>query len=309
MRKTFKSKKNKKRGKELFFLFVLIFSFAISLSFFSSFFQKESVLEFLIDSTLYTKNNSILKKSTSIFDFLLDYTIGQKEFQDEIYDGSTSPQEYTPDPTPTENKTDPIIYLYNTHQGEEYLKNTLEEHDVTPTVMLASYKLRELLNKKGLNTIVETNPISEVLKINSWNYASSYKASRYLIEDAKKENPTLKFFFDIHRDAIPYESSVISYNGKDYAKILFVIGTDHENFESNLSLATKINTLLKSKVPEITRGISKKGGSGVNGIYNQDNSPTTLLFELGGQYNKISEVNNTLLLLADVLEEVVKSYE
>ena len=51
----------------------------------------------------------------------------------------------------------------------------------------------------------------------------------------------------------------------------------------------------------------KKGGSGVNGIYNQDFSPNTLLIELGGQYNSINEVNNTVLVLAEVLKEVITS--
>ena len=51
----------------------------------------------------------------------------------------------------------------------------------------------------------------------------------------------------------------------------------------------------------------KRGGAGVNGIYNQDFSPNTLLIEIGGQYNSISEVNNTVEVLAEVLNEVINS--
>ena len=123
--------------------------------------------------------------------------------------------------------------------------------------------------------------------------------------DALEKNGTLEYFFDIHRDSIPYESSVITYEGTTYAKILFVIGTDHENYEQNLLLAEKLNTILNQKVPNITRGIIKKGGSGVNGIYNQDFSPNTLLFEIGGSYNKISEVTNTIHILAVSLKEMI----
>jgi len=309
MAKKFKSLKRKKRRKSVYVLMIGIISFAVCLSYFSSLLQKEEVLDFLIESTIYQKSNNYhVKKETSIFDFLLDYTIGQKDFleeEDSFYDGTKSLQEYIPDPNPEENKSNPSIYLYSTHQGEEYKGDTLSIHDITPTVMLASYKLREELNKKGLNTIVEVNPISEVLKINNWNYASSYKASRLMMESAKEKNPTLKYYFDIHRDAISYENSITTYNGKTYAKVLFVIGIDYDGYEKNLILAKKLDAKLKEKVPLLSRGVIKKGGKGVNGIYNQDFSSNTLLFEIGGQYNKIGEVNNTLLVLSEALKEII----
>ena len=210
-------------------------------------------------------------------------------------------------PAPEENKENPLIYLYNTHQGEEYNGGILSEHDIVPTVMMATYSLREQLNKYSLNTIVETNQISEILKINNWNYASSYKASRLLMTSAYEKNPSLQYFIDVHRDAIPYESSIITHENKVYAKVLFVVGEDYDKYLANLSLAEKLSNALNQKVPKISRGIMKKGGSGVNGIYNQDFSPNTLLIELGGQYNSINEVNNTVLVLAEVLKEVITS--
>ncbi len=302
MTRRFKSKKRKQRQKTVTFLIIAIFAFALSLSFFSSLFQKKEVLDFFLNTSLFPNQKKM--ENNTFIDFLLDYTIGRQErISDEIYDGSKSIQEYTPDPAPEENKSFPIIYLYNTHQGEEYYQEKTFDYQVTPTVMLAAYKLREELNKKGLNTIVETNPISEVLKINNWNYASSYKASRLLMEDAKEKNPTLKYYIDLHRDAISYENSILTVENKTYAKILFVIGTDHDHYEENLKFATMLDEKLNAKVKGISRGIIKKGGKGVNGIYNQDFSSETLLFEIGGEYNKMNEVSNTLCILAEVLKE------
>lgn len=304
MRKRFVAKKKTKRRLSTFLVITVVaISFSFFLSFFSSFFTKKEFLDLLLNLNLFASDRK-LEQDTSILDFLLDYTIGSQEIED-VYIGTDSPQEYTPDPTPEENKDNPIIYLYNTHQGEEYNGDALSVHDITPTVMLAAYRLREELNKKGLNTIVETNPIAEVLRTNNWNYASSYKASKLLMEDAFSKNNTLQYFFDVHRDAIPYESSVINYNSKAYAKVLFVIGMDHDNYEENLALAEKISDGLNKKVPKLTRGIIKKGGKGVNGIYNQDFSSKTLLFEVGGQYNKVSEVTNTISVLAEVLKEII----
>ena len=305
MRKRFISKKKTQfRLRFSALLFFGILSFAVCLSFFSSFFSKSSVVNFLLKSNLFTDDQKV---ETDIFDFLLDYTIGRQEYQDEEYIGSESKQEYTPDPAPEENKENPLIYLYNTHQGEEYNGGVLSEHDLVPTVMLASYRLREKLNSYGLNTIVETNQISEILRANNWNYNSSYKASKILMEDAYEKNPTLEYFIDLHRDAIPYESSIVEYNGKTYTKVLFVVGSDNEIYKTNQELATKISDALNNKVPKISKGIMKRGGAGVNGIYNQDFSPNTLLIEIGGQYNSISEVNNTVEVLAAVLNEVINS--
>ena len=305
MRKRFISqKKTKFRLKFFLIISLIVISFATCLSFFSSFLTQNKIIDFLLKSNLLTDSSEV---ETDVFDFLLDYTIGKQEYQDEIYNGEESKAEYTPDPNPSENASSPVIYLYNTHQGEEYNGDVLSEHDLVPTVMLAAYRLRETLNNEGINTMVETNKISEVLKINNWNYASSYQASKLLLNDALNKFSTLKYFIDIHRDAIPYESSILKYNGKTYAKILFVIGVDHEGYLENLNLAEKLSQVLNQKVPNISRGIMKKGGNGVNGIYNQDFSANTILIELGGQYNKISEVNNTINVLSLALKEVINS--
>ena len=303
MAKKFKSKRIKHRIKIIFYISVFTVSFTTSLSFFSHFFQKEEVLNFLLKTTILTQKKNY-KTSSNILDFLLEYTIGEQDIED-IYDGSLSMQEYISDPAPEENKHNPIIYLYNTHQGEEYTKEKLAEYNVIPTVMLASYRLREKLNQLGLNTIVETNQMSDILRINGWNYSASYKASRILLENAQEQFPTLKYYFDVHRDAISYEASKVTYQNKDYARVLFVIGIEHDTWQENYQLAEKICNKLDSKIPGITRGITKKGGKGVNGIYNQDFSSKTLLFEIGGQYNKIEEVNNTIIVLAQVLKEII----
>ena len=55
-----------------------------------------------------------------------------------------------------EQKKDPLIYIYTTHQKEEYQK---EETGITPTVMTAAYYLKEQLEKNNITTIVEETEI------------------------------------------------------------------------------------------------------------------------------------------------------
>ena len=48
-----------------------------------------------------------------------------------------------------------------------------------------------------------------------------------------------------------------------------------------------------------------RGGNGFHGVYNQDFSSKALRIFIGGKENTIDEVNRTLEVLAQVLEEYI----
>lgn len=208
------------------------------------------------------------------------------------------------DPNPVVIES-PIIYLYNSHQLESYYSDYLETYNITPTVMFASYILREKLNDLNLKTIVETNSVKDILNENKWNYAYSYEASKILMNRAKNENSSLNYFIDLHRDSSKKNQTTTTIDNKNYAKILFVIGKDHENYEKNLEFATKINDKMVNFNESLSRGVYVKGGVGVNGIYNQDFNPNTILIEVGGVDNTIEEVTNTLTILSKAIFESI----
>ncbi len=245
------------------------------------------------------KNNKIdfKLKSSDILKYAFNYVPEDK-------DETIVVMKETNEKNETNNNSDPIIYIYNTHQSEKYLSNENNDYDVG--IYLASFMLQEKLNKLGISSIVEKTNITEILKINNWNYASSYKVSRMLLEDTKNKYPSLKMFIDLHRDSSKREKTIINIDNKTYAKILFIVGLDNINYEKNLLVTERINNLLKEYNNDLSRGIYKKSGKGVNGIYNQDFDPKTILIELGGQYNYIEEVNNTIDILSKVLSEYVK---
>ena len=147
---------------------------------------------------------------------------------------------------------------------------------------------------------------SDILKNNNWNYTYSYDASRIAINEAINKHTSLKYFIDIHRDSITKNYSTININNKSYAKVLFVIGTDHTNWQQNYQLANSLNILIDKYYSGLSRGIIKKSGPNVNGIYNQDINPFTILIEVGGVDNTIEEVNNTMLALSDILNKHIK---
>ena len=125
------------------------------------------------------------------------------------------------------------------------------------------------------------------------------------MEEAKKENESLKYFIDIHRDSLPKDKTTISINGKNFAKVLFIVGLENSNYKENLYFTEKINNKINEKYEGLSKGIYKKEGPGVNGVYNQDFSPYTILIEVGGEENNVEEVMNTMIEVSKIISEVI----
>ena len=100
--------------------------------------------------------------------------------------------------------------------------------------------------------------------------------------------------------------STTEINGKSYAKTLFIVGLENPSYEENLNITEKLDNMINEKYPTLSRGIYKKKGPGVNGVYNQDFSPNTILIEVGGQDNTIDEVNNTINAISEILIEYIR---
>lgn len=204
-------------------------------------------------------------------------------------------------------KENPTIYIYNTHQTEEYKPTSYLEYSVNPNVLMASYILEEQLSKKGHVVLVEEESVSRLRTTLGLNYAGSYKVTRSMMENAKKNNPTLKYYIDLHRDSLTRDKTTLTVDGKSYAKILFIVGLENSNYQENLDFTNKISDLLNQKVKGLSKGIYKKEGPLVNGVYNQDFSNRVILIELGGNENTIDEVYRSLIVLGEVLDEVIKN--
>lgn len=204
----------------------------------------------------------------------------------------------------TSQNNEPLVYIYNTHPTEQYQKIN-EPYNIDPNVVAISYYLEEKLEKMGINTIVEESNVSEILQKNNWNYNQSYIASRIGLEKVKEQYPSIRIFIDLHRDALDKDLSTTIINEKSYAKILFLVGIDHNNYNENLEFAKSINNMIINKYPTITRGVMESGGYGVNGIYNQDVAPNIILLELGGNNNTIDEAVNTIDLIAPIIKEKI----
>lgn len=190
----------------------------------------------------------------------------------------------------------PLVYIYNTHQKEAYTNGK--------TVLDASYLMKQELSKYNIDTLVEDRDITEFMKVNNMSYNYSYYASKFYVKDTLSKNK-LDLIIDLHRDAVSKDVSTAQIGDKKYAKVLFVIGGEHENYKKNYALAQKLNNLIVTKYPTLTRGIVVKTGSNVNGIYNQDLADNIILLEVGGHNNSFDEVNNTITVIAQIIGDYI----
>lgn len=207
--------------------------------------------------------------------------------------------------TENNNSTKPIVYLYNSHPTEEYKSSNIGEYYINPTVIMNNYILEGIFNKRGYKTYVEEESVKDILNEKNWNYASSYKASRILLENAKLNNPSLEYYIDIHRDSLEKDKTTVTINDKEYAKIIFLLGLENPNYEENNKFIEKINNKVNNYYPGLSKGIYKKEGPGVNGVYNQDFSSRLILLEIGGYENTTSEVLNTAIAFSKCYLEVL----
>ena len=308
MSKFITKKEKKSKRKRYFFLLMFLLGVLLSFNYLDKTLPKvddKKFVEILLNEANISNENTFKSLLTSLFKKIKKPAeLLFHEYQTPKVLKASKEEE-----KPKSEEEKPLIYLYNSHQTEEYAPSNFVEFSINPTVMMVDYVLEDVFNKNNYQTIVEERRIKDVLNQNSWNYNYSYVASRTFMEDMYLNNPSLKFFIDVHRDSLEKDRTTVALNDKSYAKILFLIGLENENYEANLNFTEKINAKIDEKYPGLSKGILKKGGAGVNGVYNQDFSSYTILIEVGGQDNTPNEVLNTALAFAECFMEVIQTEE
>ena len=73
---------------------------------------------------------------------------------------STNLMDYAPRiPVEVTPNIEPIVYIYNTHQTEDFYPGNLAYHNITPNVMMVSYMLQTSLSDHGISSIVEEDSL------------------------------------------------------------------------------------------------------------------------------------------------------
>jgi stage II sporulation protein P len=207
-------------------------------------------------------------------------------------------------------KKGPKVLIYHTHTTEAYLKK-LEDlkkknvpsrtQDPRYSVAKVGDELTNYLKKYEISTIHNNT-------IHDYNYPKSYVNSLNTLQKYLKSYTSLKMTIDLHRDAKGSGEDKLrvpaKINGKNAAQIMFVIGTNknnyHPNWKENLKLALK----LQEKMNELYPGLSKPVWISHN-RYNQHMTTGSITVEIGGDGNTIDEALESARYLAKVISEVI----
>lgn len=196
-------------------------------------------------------------------------------------------------------KQEPIVYIFNTHQTEEYAENA---YNITPTVVTASNILSDELKNLGIYSLVETRDVIKEVNKRGYDYSGTYTVSFENLKYRKKQNSSLEYFFDMHRDSITGPAARTTIKGKKYATLMFLIGANHQDYQKNLKNVKTMEKYLKKNYPNLVREtyIQRKW------TYNQWYSPKMFLVELGGPDNTLEEIYNTTKALAKSIKYYVE---
>lgn len=250
------------------------------------------------------------------FLFLLPIVIGQFPFPNNQLEQEAPAQKlvaYAAPVTPVtvaEPNTEVLVLF--THSHEAYKPVAKEKTGVQAVYdeQINIYSLQELIHHylqlNGVKSSVLDVDVMNVMKQKGAAFHEAYRVARPYLQEAL-EAKDYQLVLDIHRDSAPAAVTTLKAGEERYAKIAFVIGTEHPSHAWNLAYAEELSAKLNSMVPGISRGVMKKEGAGVNGIYNQDLSPAMILVELGGIDNTEEELQRTLAVLAQAIAKIFVS--
>ncbi|MCK1981992.1 MULTISPECIES: stage II sporulation protein P [Bacillaceae] len=209
------------------------------------------------------------------------------------------------------NPKEKSVYIYHSHSWEAFLPfikgattpNEAVSSDQRANVIAVGDLLSHELINKGIGVEHNTENMAANLKSQKLDYRSSYNLTRKDVQEAMGSNDKLKILIDIHRDSQRKAVTTTTIQGKEYARLFFIVGKEHKNYEKNLEYAKEINKKFEEKYPGLSRGVFIKGKDEGNGIYNQDISDKALLVEFGGVDNNLTELSNTIKAFAEVFSD------
>ena len=208
------------------------------------------------------------------------------------------------------NKKGPKVLIYQTHTTESYVlrekdlgkKNVpIYNKDPQYNIVRVGDELTKNLKKYGIDVLHNGT-------VHDTNHPAAYGASLKTLQKYVKSYPSLKIMFDIHRDGLGNGQklrAVTKVKGKNAAQIMFVIGTNsvklpHPNWKENLKFAIQLQQVLNEKYPGLARPIWISSNR-----YNQHITNNSLIIEIGGDGNLLSECLESTKYLAEAVNIVI----
>ncbi|MBM6900020.1 stage II sporulation protein P [Gemmiger formicilis] len=193
---------------------------------------------------------------------------------------------------------EPQVLILHTHATETYQTwpNLIYDPDFTArtqntalNMCAVGEKMTQVLNDAGINTLHDTT------LHDSPSYTESYDRSYATTQAYLEKYPSIKVVLDVHRDAIEDSDGtrvkpLCTINGEDTAQVMIIAGCDNgssirlPNWRLNLRFAAAWEEAMESRTPGLTRPVMC-----AYRYYNQDLTTGSLLIEIGGHANTVTE--------------------
>lgn len=207
---------------------------------------------------------------------------------------------------------EPLIGFYNSHAYESYISE-MEQRPERLADIATDDNGRNVVwvSRELARVLSETYGIATVHSgahhhLQGSNY--SYTLSRLTAERLLEEYPSVRILIDVHRDSDVREKTVAEINGQTVARVRLVVGRGdggnlaNPQYEHTRAFADAVFAAMERKYPGLARDIYEQDSR-----FNQDLLPASMLLEIGGPENTMDEALRTAALMADVLQEVIRS--
>lgn len=199
---------------------------------------------------------------------------------------------------------EPRVLILHSHTTESFTGGDYEStspyrtldpaHNMTALGALVA----EILEEAGIGVIHDTAFHDYPSYNGAYNHAA--QSTRAILE----EYPSICLVLDLHRDAADTPTGQLAtacdLDGEKAAQLMFVLGTDerlkHPDWERNLSLALKLQTILQQEHPGICRDLNLSRNR-----YNQHLGEYALLIEIGAAGNTLDEAKRAARELANAI--------
>lgn len=191
----------------------------------------------------------------------------------------------------------PQILIVHTHGSEAYSMtdgDTYEESDpyrttdCTHNVVRVGEEMATVFRAYGFQVIHDTTLCDYPA------YSGAYDRSKAVVEQRLEQYPSIKVVLDVHRDALVGTEGevyklVSEEAGQKVAQVMMVLGTDaggaeHPRWKDNLAFALKLQKNLVKGYASLARPTVLRKAR-----YNQQLCPGSVLVEVGGHGNTLSE--------------------
>ncbi|MED3959050.1 stage II sporulation protein P [Priestia aryabhattai] len=129
-----------------------------------------------------------------------------------------------------------------------------------------------------------------------------------LYKQPLKTYPNVQLLLDIHRGAEikNRESTTTQIDGKNVAKVLFIIYKNQPYTSENTKMAIELDKPLNELYPGVSRGVVQKD-EGIASVssYNQDLHEGSIMVSIGGVENTLKEETRTAKMLAKAIKVVL----